>query len=685
MAKSNTQWDLTFSAPINLQAESEQGKRPTFAIEAYTGVPMQAGGDFRMPIVVDLAGVKASKSVPVLLDHDTTQIVGQGVPSVNDAGIQIAGTVTGDSGASATVTTHAKNGFSWQASIGGNVGKRETLDAGKRSIVNGREVIGPLVIAREFHLREVSFVAIGADGATSAAVAASALFEPERKNTMNEQERKWIAAKGFDPDTVTGPALEYLRAAFAAEQTEKKPEKKADFNSLDEVFAASKLERERREQITRICAEALRDCPHLDSELELMARKAIDGNASPNTFELDVLRATRPYSKTAVSRSKPEMSATVLEAALCRSMNLGDVEKTFDDRTLEAADRHFRSGIGLQQFLLLAAREAGCDSVSMRGNGDIRQVLKALFRDDDRNVKAGGFSTLSTPSILSNVANKFVREAFDFVESSWRAITAIRSVSDFKQITSHSLTGDLTYEKLGAGGEIKHGNLGETTYNNKADTYAKMLAITRQDIINDDLGAFAAVPRRLGRGAALQINKVFWTEFLDNSAFFTSGRGNYDDGTDTALTAAGMDAALVFWNALTDPDGNPMGSTPRILLVPPGQWYKAMALMSSGTFNNGATANNAVDNPFAGMFQVVKSQYLANSSFTGYSALAWYLLADPMDVPVIETAFLGGRQEPVIDTAEPDFNQLGIQMRGYHDFGVALQEYRGGCKFKGEN
>jgi hypothetical protein len=242
----------------------------------------------------------------------------------------------------------------------------------------------------------------------------------------------------------------------------------------------------------------------------------------------------------------------------------------------------------------------------------------------------------------------------------------------------------MTYEKVGAGGEIKHGAAGETTYTNKADTYGRMMGITRQDIINDDLGAFAAVPRRLGRGAALKINEVFWTEFLANSTFFTSGRGNYDDGTDTALTAAGMDAALTIWNALTDPDGKPMGHMARILLVPPGQHYKAMALMSSASFNNTGTANSPVDNPCAGMFTVVMSRYLANSSFTGYSALAWYLLADPNDVPVIETAFLGGREEPVVETADADFDQLGIQMRGYHDFGVAKQEYRGGCKFKGE-
>ena len=673
---------ITFSAPLNLVASPEDGKRPTFSIEAYTGVPMLAGGDFRNPIIVDLAGVKAGKSIPVLLDHDTTQIVGQGEPSVSQAGIQINGTVTGDSGPSANVVTHARNGFSWQASIGGNVGKREFLDAGKTATVNGRSITGPVVIAREFNLREVSFVAIGADGSTSAAVAAS--VSNEREQPMNEFE-KWITAKGFDPATLTASQLDYFKTLHAAEQKTGKEEVKADFNSLDEVFAKSKAERQRREEISRICAEALRECPHLADEFEVMAKKAIDGGSGPAAFELDVLRASRPYTKSTVSRSKPEVNSQVVEAALCQSMGLKETENKFDEKTLEAADRSFRGGIGLQQFLLTAAREKGCDEISMKSNGAIRNVLKAAFRDDDdRNVKASGFSTLSTPSILSNIANKFVREAFNSVESAWRQITAIRNVSDFKTITSHSLTGDLQYEKIGAGGEIKHGTLGEQTYTNKIDTRAKMLAITRTDIINDDLGAFAAVPRRLGRGAGLTINDVFWTAFMDNSTFFTSGRGNYDDGTDTALTDAGLDAVMALWDALTDPDGKPMGHMASILLVPPKQEGPALRLMNSSMVNNGATVNNGSTNIYAGRFRVVKSAYLANSSYTGYSVLAYYLLASPDDVPVIETAFLGGREEPVVETADADFDQLGIQMRGYHDFGVAKQEYRGGIKLKGE-
>jgi len=47
-------------------------------------------------------------------------------------------------------------------------------------------------------------------------------------------------------------------------------------------------------------------------------------------------------------------------------------------------------------------------------------------------------------------------------------------------------------------------------------------------------------------------------------------------------------------------------------------------------------------------------------------------------------AFLNGQESPTIETAEADFNVLGVQMRGYHDFGVALQDFRGGVKNKGE-
>ncbi len=34
-------------------------------------------------------------------------------------------------------------------------------------------------------------------------------------------------------------------------------------------------------------------------------------------------------------------------------------------------------------------------------------------------------------------------------------------------------------------------------------------------------------------------------------------------------------------------------------------------------------------------------------------------MAEPVDLPVIEMAFLNGQESPTIETAEADFNQLG--------------------------
>jgi hypothetical protein len=227
--------------------------------------------------------------------------------------------------------------------------------------------------------------------------------------------------------------------------------------------------------------------------------------------------------------------------------------------------------------------------------------------------------------------------------------------------------------------------VGQEQYTNKADTFGLLLTIDRRDMINDDLGAITLVPRKLGRGSGLAINDVFWTVFLNNAAFFTAGRKNLLTGADTALTVDGLTKAEVAFLDQVDSDGKPIGIMPAVLVVPTAlsamgtQLYKALEIRDT-------TANTKypTNNPHQGKFRVEISRYLANTKYTGASAKAWYLLADSADLPVIEVAFLNGQESPTIETAEADFNVLGIQMRGYHDFGCALQDPRGGLKSKGE-
>ena len=86
----------------------------------------------------------------------------------------------------------------------------------------------------------------------------------------------------------------------------------------------------------------------------------------------------------------------------------------------------------------------------------------------------------------------------------------------------------------------------------------------------------------------------------------------------------------------------------------------------------------------AGAYNVVSSSWLANSLITGYSAKAWYLFADPVRAAAMEVAFLNGVETPTVEQAEADFNTLGIQFRGFLDFGVAFQDPRAAVKMKGE-
>ncbi len=251
---------------------------------------------------------------------------------------------------------------------------------------------------------------------------------------------------------------------------------------------------------------------------------------------------------------------------------LENVERFYSEPVLDAASKHFRGTVGLQELLLEAAWANGYDGRSFR---DSRMVLAYAF---GRDVQAG-LSNVDIGGILSNVANKFLLEGFYSVERTWRNICAVRNVSDFKTVTSYRLIGRDQYEMVAPGGEFKHGTLGEESYTNKADTYGLMLAIDRRDIINDDLGAITLVPRKHGRGSGLKINDVFWTAFMNNAAFFTAGNKNYITGATTALGIDGLTAAETAFMEQVDSDGKPIGVMPVILLVPP-------ALSAAGTALN---------------------------------------------------------------------------------------------------
>jgi hypothetical protein len=99
------------------------------------------------------------------------------------------------------------------------------------------------------------------------------------------------------------------------------------------------------------------------------------------------------------------------------------------------------------------------------------------------------------------------------------------------------------------------------------------------------------------------------------------------------------------------------------------------------TATNISAVKTSDANVHANKYRPVSVPQLSESTFTGYSATAWYLFGawlKPMTV-----SFLNGNQTPIVETADADFNTLGVQMRGYHDFGCDQAEYLSGVKSKG--
>lgn len=678
-AADNEPHTLTLTAPVEIiaaeaPAEGEAPRKPTFKITAYTGAVMRIGAFFS-PVIVDLAGVKAARATtPIFRDHDPGRIVGQADRTeIDSSGIRLEGKFTGKNADSQEILDQAADGFQWQASIGASIVRREFLEAGKKAQVNGREVTGPLVIARQSVLKETSFVALGADDKTSATVAAT---QPQEGRNVDPKFQAWLEAKSINPETLDEHALAALEAAWKAEAATSPHQA-----HLDEVLAKRKAQQQRIEKITALADKALEENPRQLEAIEALSRMAIQGEWSDERFELELLRGTRSTGMAIRRPPAPQHDSRVIEAAICMAGRLEGHEEMFDDRTLQAAHDQFRSGIGLRQLFLICAEANG-----YRGgySHDVNEeVLRAAFNADGGRSIQAGFSTVDISTIISNTANKFLRMGWDSVDMTPMRIAAIRPVRDFKTITTVSLTGDLQFEQVGASGEIKHGTLGEETYTNKAETYGKILAITRQDIINDDLGALTQVPRRLGRGAGLKLNDIFWTAFLDNASFYTAARNNVNTGV-ADMTVGGLEATETIFMDQTDPDGKPLGVMPEILVVPTPIKSAALTLMNSQFLIDGtSTDKQGSTNIWQGRFRVESSPYMSNSSYTGYSAAAWYMLADPDELPVIEIVALNGRVEPIVETANADFNALGVQMRGYSDIGVAKQEHRAGVRADG--
>lgn len=673
------------AGPVEIQAVAVGERVPRFVISpAYTGGVLRTER-FPQGIVVDLAGLTTNvQNVTATLAHDDNRLVGH-VDTVRHDGRQLTlgGPISGAGPAATEFQDSYQRGFAWRASIEARpLTAPEFVPAGETVVVNSQSFSGPVLVARRAELYGVSFVPRGADENTSVAIAAQAVDEPPISF------EDWYEALGVTADDLSAnPDLKArLRAKYDEAMTRRGNE--PDDTDTSDSFIDDK-EEETMSASSRLLSEA---CDSIIAEADFTEPSSIKAaeyaktqclagvltldkfrgqiiRAAQATRELARIRAERPRGPQ-ITSGAPRGDKTAIQAALFKHLG------------------HETTG---EKILGAPAMEAGAALRCTSFMDIIKASLTVAGRDipasrDDMIRAAFGPSTVDLAGLLGNTANKLLLDAYQAVPSVARMIAKPLTANNFKSHTGYRMVGETKFDQVPRGGEITHGTLAEQSYPYRVDTYARMFGISRQDIIDDDLGAFASVPQIIGRGAAVKLEEVFWTLVLANtSSFFSGGRGNYISGAETALAIAALSAAVTKIRQAVDPNGTPVMVVPKYLVVPPELETTADALYTSTNIAlSGTTDVEKPDgNPHKGKYQPLVVPHLSNSSYSGYSATAWYLFGDAADVAAFGIAYLNGIESPTVESENAPFNMLGVQYRGYLDFGVCQIDYRGGVMSAG--
>lgn len=441
---------------------------PQFTLIAYTGGKVQTR-EIPLPLVVDMSGINIpAQKIPVRMDHNSSQGIGH-TTKITVVGTELiaAGAISRDTAWAKDVTLSAKNGFPWQISMGGPIQEAEYIPKDQKVIVNGQTFEGEMYIVRQMTLKEVSFVDLGADSNTTAVVEAQYDERPEDSKPATAQ--------------LQPPSSLMLNASSIPAEM------------MKEIQMKMILDQRRIAAIEKIGGGKY---PELEA-------KAIEEGWAVEKFHIEYQQRSMPdASRVPMSReSRGGLTSTALEAvALVTSgCSLPFLETQYDEKTLGHIDK-FR-GIGIQEFCELA-----CGG---------RHLPK--YRRDSRGWLEAAFSSASLPGILSNVANKVLLEGFLQMDDTWKNIVKTASVNNFQQHQRYRMNGAFKFEKVGKDGELKHGEISEQQFSQQIGTHGIMFALTRQMIIDDDLGAFTDIPRAIGIGAADAISDAVWTCLLANA------------------------------------------------------------------------------------------------------------------------------------------------------------------------
>jgi len=323
---------------------------------------------------------------------------------------------------------------------------------------------------------------------------------------------------------------------------------------------------------------------------------------------------------------------------------------------------------------LLALAEMSLIRAGIRTEGmDQRAIVAAAFTQG-----TGDF-----PILLENVMHKTLLGAYALQADTWTLFCARGTVSDFRAHNRYRVGSLSNLESKTELGEFRNKTIpdGEKA-SITASTKGNIINISREAVINDDLGALTGLAASLGRAAkrtvesdvyaTLALNSGMGPTMADSYSLFHANHNNVSTG---APTVTSFEAARVVLSAQKDVSGNDyLALTPAVWLGPDGISGQARVVVNS-TYDPDATNKLQRANIAANMVQTIVGTPRLSST-------PWYFFADPAQAPVLEVAFLDGIDTPYLEL-ENGFTVDGARWKVRLDYGIAGVDYRGAVRSTG--
>jgi phage major head subunit gpT-like protein len=465
------------------------------------------------------------------------------------------------------------------------------------------------------------------------------------------------------------PADQTAAVATTPEENPMNPEEQ---RAADELIRREAQETERKRSITirqmakkvGLADEVADDLIERGVALENASAEMIDKLAERQKAEQPETRNTQPTVVGGLDQSVLLAKRDAMSNALLHRCNPAN--------KLEESGREFRGA-----RLIDMAREF----VELAG-GQTRgltpqEIARAALGCDRSAVRAAGMHTTSDfPLLLGSTVNRTLRDAYTLAPQTWRPLGRQTTVPDFRSVTRAALGDISSLEKVSESGEYKYGTMAEDGAPLKVAKFGKIIAITWESIVNDDMGALNRVPMALGAAAAQTESDVVWAlllgnpNFTDGTALFHADHGNLA-AAGGAINTTTLGAARAAMRKQKSKAGHFLNVGPEYLVVGPDKELEAFQFTSSQYVP--AKNSDINDSRNASLTVIVDARITGNQ---------WYLYAAPGVVDTFEYAYLEGEQGVFTETRE-GFEVDGMEIKARLVFGAAWIDYRGAYKNAG--